>query len=161
MTDPSARTSRGRTTAATRREVEQAAAARAAEESLLQEQARAARDVDGGDEYYPENEMESQLADAGQAEPDELPMLYPGDIMVCKLSSSFDVAGKEQWVTFGLQSRLRPGESENDLFSRITSGVLLGLEDITDATEEQLWADRARRVEAERNRPIQVRRPRN
>lgn len=105
--------------------------------------------------------MESQLADAGQAEPDELPMLYPGDIMVCKLSSSFDVAGKEQWVTFGLQSRLRPGESENDLFSRITSGVLLGLEDITDATEEQLWADRARRVEAERNRPIQVRRPRN
>lgn len=100
---------------------------------------------------------EPDLGDAGQYDPEDLPMLYPGDIVIAKVVHSTEIGGAESWFTYGVQSRVQPEEDEEAAFARVCA-VANGrvLEMIVDAEERiadeyaQRAAEAQARVEAAR-----------
>lgn len=97
---------------------------------------------------------DSQLTDAGEQAPEELPTLYPGDIMLAKASITIDVAGQEAWFTYGIQSRLQPHEDEEMGFMRIAATVTNRVLDLAAAAEEEVQQEIERQRRARQSRPI-------
>lgn len=46
-----------------------------------------------------------------------------GDVVMAKVVHTLDIDGQESWVTYGLQTRVLEGESEEDVFVRTSSIV--------------------------------------
>lgn len=107
----------------------------------------------------PEVEMDdAQLGDAGISEPDELPVLLPGDIVLAKSSVSLDINGQEAWFTYGVQTRVQPGEDEENTFMRVGAVVNTRVLDLAAAAEEEIGREIERKREEARRQPIRTRR---
>lgn len=94
---------------------------------------------------------EPDMNDVGQFAPEDLPMLYPGDIVIAKVVHTTEIGGAESWFTYGCQSRVQPDETEEEAFSRVCA-VANGrvLEMIVDAEERiaDEYAQRAAEAQA-------------
>src|SRR4028119_1439147 len=78
---------------------------------------RERHDVVPLDDLNPEYTEESQLGDdQGPQEYDQLPDLLPGDVVACKVTHEIPILGGKEssWFTYGIQSRIQPGEEEED-----------------------------------------------
>jgi hypothetical protein len=116
------------------------------------------RDPEPEDEQYDEPAMEpveTDLLPDGELPPDELPMLYPGDIVIARRSSSTEIDGTEHWFSYGVSTRVQPHENEEDTFGRVLEVVNTRVEDIIDEATETIQRNIERRREEERRRPIQ------
>ena len=104
----------------------------------------------------PEMDMDDgALNDAGgDQSPEEMPLLYPGDIMLAKASITMDVAGQEAWFTYGVQTRVQPHESEEDAFMRVGATITTRVLDLASAAEVEIEEEIRRQREAARRRPI-------
>lgn len=109
----------------------------------------------------PDVAMDMALDDAGQAQPDDPPLLLPGDIVLAKSSIEMTVGGAESWFTYGVQTRIQPGEDEERAFGRVAAVVNTRVIDLAADAEDQIEQEAVRRREEERNRPIQHTRRRN
>lgn len=119
---------------------------------------------DGGDdsqtydEGVPYDGLEDMQQLAGEQDPDELPLLYSGDVVMGRASVSMQIYGQESWFSWGVSSRIQPNESEEDAFIRIGTSITMRILDLADAAENEIGKYIERQREAERNRKI---RPRN
>lgn len=101
---------------------------------------------------------DSIIPGAGEFDPDEPPVLYPGDIMMAKSSISMEVAGQEAWFTVGAQTRVQPHETEEDTFMRLGSSVTERVLDLAAASEREIYEEIERQRKEAQRRPIQPRR---
>lgn len=90
----------------------------------------------------------------GEFQPEELPALFPGDIIMARASVQLPVAGAESWFSYGVQSRLQPGETEEESFWRLGSVVNTRVLDLAAAAETEILSELERRKVAARNRRI-------
>ena len=99
------------------------------------------------------------IADDGEAQPDALPALFEGDIVLFRLSKSvsLDAEGHEAWISMGTQSRVQPEEEPQNTVDRLRDFVVGELEYATDvAIAAHQESEAARAAE----RAAQLRQPR-
>lgn len=106
----------------------------------------------------PEMAMDSAVDDAGQPQPEDMPLLLPGDIVLAKSSIEMTVGGAESWFTYGVQTRIQPDEDEERAFGRVAAVVNTRVIDLAADAEDQIAIETARREEEARKRPIRPRR---
>lgn len=120
---------------------------------------------DGGDDNEPAlddldggaDDREAMLAGAGEQLPEDLPILFAGDVVMGKASVSTKIMGMEHWFTWGISSRVQPGEDAEDAFMRVGAQVSESVMDLMASMEVNLIREESDRQERERNRPIRRR----
>lgn len=113
----------------------------------------------------PLENAEDDLQGEGEFNPEDLPMLLPGDVVLAKVTHSAIIDESESWFSYGAQSRVQPYETEEDAFARVcavSNGRALDL--IRDAEErvaeekELRAAEEAARAAARARQPIRPQR---
>lgn len=109
------------------------------------------------DEGVPYDSLEDAQQLAGEQGPDDLPLLYTGDVVMGRASVSMQIHAQEAWFSWGVSSRIQPNESEEDAFIRIASAISMRILDLADGAEQEIGKYIERQREAERNRKIRPR----
>lgn len=89
----------------------------------------------------------------GPSEPEEYTLL-DGDALMSKITLGPEASGMDAWVTFGVQTRVANGESEEQAFTRLATITVNRSVDQMHAVEEVLLEEKQRRAEALRSTRI-------
>lgn len=91
------------------------------------------------------------LRDDDEQEP-ESPFLIAGDIVTCKITREVEIVPKySNFYSYGVTTRVQPGEAEEDVFVRVANTVHERVNQLVEADEVAYQAELTER----RNRPIQ------
>lgn len=72
----------------------------------------------------PPEEVSTDLAtDDQEGQTPDTYFVVEGDVVMAKVVHTLDIDGQDAWVTYGLQTRALEGESEEDVFVRVSSIV--------------------------------------
>lgn len=85
-----------------------------------------------------------ELNDSGEWNED-LPMLFPGDVVMAKVVHTVEIEGLESWFTYGIQSRVQPDESEEDAFTRVCTVANSRVLDLVTDAEYRIAEETERR----------------
>lgn len=85
-----------------------------------------------------------ELNDAGEYGED-LPMLFPGDVVMAKVVHTVEIEGLESWFTYGVQSRVQPDENEEEAFARVCTVANSRVLDFISDAEDRIAEETARR----------------
>ena len=110
----------------------------------------------------PMDDPDDMLSESGEQNPDELPALYDGAVVMVRISKTPLLPDGEMWVAMGAQDRVQVDESAQSASERISDFVVSELEYVTDkalATHQEAERQRAaERAEALRQPRSRVRR---
>lgn len=94
------------------------------------------------------------FVDAGEEGPEGgNEMVIDGDVVVAKVTHSVEFDGQPSWFTYGLQSRVLPGETEEDTFVRVATVVNTRVLDLAADAEDRIAALRGRNAREARRLP--------
>lgn len=84
-----------------------------------------------------ELEAQQSLDEADEQVPDE-PLLFDGDIVTCKITHEVEHGrGPTSFISYGVTSRVQPGEEEIDTFTRVGNQVLARAGEMVEAAVDQ------------------------
>lgn len=99
-------------------------------------------------------EEDDTFADAGSSGEANDYVLLPGDTLMAKVTLTGSTELGEAWFTFGAQTRLLDGESEEDAFTRLASVTNTRVLDLAADASERVTALIAEQREEQRHRRI-------
>lgn len=84
-------------------------------------------------------EADNHLDDAGDTSEQSYIGLLPGDIVAAKVTHTFTRDdGQDSWFSYGVQSRVMQGETEEDTFVRVASIANERVLDLADDAENRI-----------------------
>lgn len=66
---------------------------------------------------------EGLMQEAGDAQPEGMVGLFADDIVVAKVVHTVQFDGQDSWFTYGLSTRVQPGETEEEVYDRVSEIV--------------------------------------
>lgn len=103
-------------------------------------------DIEPAEAPMAEFDTAEEFTDAGEWNED-LPMLFPGDVVLAKVVHTTVIDGLESWFTYGVQSRVQPDESEDDAFARVCTVANSRVIDLIVDANDRIEAETQRRAE--------------
>lgn len=92
----------------------------------------------------------SLLSDDDDQQPEQV-FIYEGDIVACKITREVEIVPKHSsFFSYGVTTRVQPGESEEDVFIRVANTCHERVGQLVDADLEAYQAE----LEARRTTPI-------
>lgn len=72
------------------------------------------------DQQGPAVELNDNIDDAGAPGPEDPVYLYEGDVVTGKVVHTVQFDGVDSWFTYGVATRVQPGETEVDTYVRVS-----------------------------------------